>query len=218
MCDLRCLYWCGLLVLGFAYVAMFLCGRPLPFASGNNPWGDWLGVLLSAPTLYLLAARHTLREPGPSLARAVLWNGPVYAGSFFAALHWEWAGKITHANFSLTVDQLSRLDLRGKIAGAVGLAVFAAMAGLCLREARREGILGSYLLSFAGLASIVAGVTWALGRDYHLHVHHYFLALGLLPFVRFRHPACLVTQAILTGVYVEGACRWGLDPVWIAGR
>ncbi len=79
-------------------------------------------------------------------------------------------------------------------------------------------MLGTYLLSFAGLASILVAVTFALGREYHIHIHHYFLALCLLPFVRFQHPACLVAHAIPTGVYVEGASRWGLDPVWIAGR
>src|SRR5947208_931456 len=52
--DGRCVYWCLLLVLGFAYVAMVLCKRATPFASGNNAWRDWLCVQFSGPALYLL--------------------------------------------------------------------------------------------------------------------------------------------------------------------
>jgi hypothetical protein len=54
-----------------------------------------------------------------------------------------------------------------------------------------------------------------LGDRYYLHIHHYFLALCLLPFVRFRHPVCVVTQGLLAGVFVEGAARYGLSPIWI---
>jgi hypothetical protein len=202
-------------MLGFAYVAMILCGRATPFMSGDNVWNDWLGVLLSGPTLYLLGTRHTLLPFGENPKRAVLWNGLGFGLPFFAALHWEWIGKLTNANFSLTARQLSHLNVNSKIALAIGFGIAAAITSLCLREARREEILTPYLLSFAALIATLAGITSAFGKSYHVHIHHYFLTLCLIPFVRFRHPLCFATQAILAGVYVEGSSRWGLSPIWL---
>jgi hypothetical protein len=213
--DWRCAYWCALLASGFAYVAMVLCHRPTPFASGDNQWNDWLGVMLSGPTLYLLATRHTLGPFGEQRATAVLWNMAGFGLSFFAALHWEYVGQITGANFSLTSRHLAHLNPASKTAVAVGLLIAVSIAALCLREARRARILAPYLASFATLIGTLVAITLALGSRYHVHIHHYFFALGLIPFVRFRHPVCFVTQAVLAGVYVEGASRWGLSPIWV---
>ncbi len=213
--DWRCVYWCVLLALGFAYVAMVLCHRPMPFASGDNQWNDWLGVMLSGPTLYLIATRHTLRPFGEQRLTALLWNIAGFGLPFFAGLHWEYVGQITGANFSLTSRHLAHLNTASKIAVAVGLLIAVSIAALCLREARRARILAPYLASFAMLFGTLAAITVVLGASYHVHVHHYFLALGLILFVRFRHPVCFITQAVLAGVYVEGASRWGLSPIWV---
>jgi hypothetical protein len=212
--DWRCAYWCALLALGFAYVALVLCHRSTPFASGDNQWNDWLGVMLSGPTLYLLSTRHTLRPFGEQRVTAVLWNVAGFGLLFFAALHWEYVGQITGASFSLTSRHLTRLNTASKIAVAVGLVIAASVTALCLREARRAGILAPYLASFATLIGALVAITVALGPRYHVHIHHYFFSLALLPFVRFRQPLCFITQAILAGVYVEGATRWGLSPIW----
>jgi len=193
---------------------MVLCHRPTPFASGDNQWNDWLGVMLSGPTLYLLATRYTLRPFGEQRVAAVLWNIVGFGLPFFAGLHWEYVGRITGASFSLTSSHLTHLNTASKIVVVGGLLIAATVIGICLREARRAGILVSYLASFAALIGTFAAILMALGPRGHVHIHHYFFALALLPFVRFRHPVCFVTQAILAGVYVEGASRWGLSPIW----
>jgi hypothetical protein len=212
--DWRCVYWCALLALGFAYVAMVLCHRPTPFASGDNQWNDWLGVMLSAPTLYLLSTRHTLRPFGEQPVSAVLWNVVGFGLLFFAGLHWEYVGHITGASFSLTSRHLTHLNTSSKIAVAVGLVIAASIMTLCVREALRARMLAAYLAAFGTLIGALVVTTLALGPRYHVHIHHYFFSLALLPFVRFRQPACFITQAILAGVYVEGAARWGLSPIW----
>ncbi|MEI7939590.1 MAG: hypothetical protein WCK27_23145 [Verrucomicrobiota bacterium] len=212
--DWRCAYWCALLALGFAYVAMILCHRSTPFASGDNQWNDWLGVMLSGPTLFLLSTRHTLRPFGEQPVTAVLWNVAGFGLLFFAALHWEYVGQLTGASFSLTSRHLTHLNTASKIAVAVGLVIAVSVITICLREAFRARILVSYLASFAALIGTLVAITVMLGPRYHVHIHHYFFSLALLPFVRFRQPVCFITQAILAGVYVEGATRWGLSPIW----
>ena len=193
---------------------MILCHRSTPFASGDNQWNDWLGVMLSGPTLYLLSTRHTLRPFGEQPVTAVLWNVAGFGLLFFAALHWEYVGQLTGASFSLTSRHLTHLNTASKIAVAVGVVIAVSVITICLREAFRARILVSYLASFAALIGTLVAITVVLGPRYHVHIHHYFFSLALLPFVRFRHPVCFVTQAIMAGVYVEGASRWGLSPIW----
>jgi len=205
-------------VFGFAYVAMALCHRATPFASRDNSWNDWLGVMLSGPTLYMLATRHTLLPFEQKPLHAAAWNILGFGLPFFIALHWEYAEKITGASFSLTADHLSHLSTASKVAIVVGLTIAVAITALCIRKAYRLKILAPYLGSFAALVVTLIIITLALGPRYHVHIHHYFLTLCLVPFVRFRHPICLVTQAMLLGAYVEGASRWGLSPIWILSR
>jgi hypothetical protein len=145
---------------------------------------------------------------------AVLWNIAGFDLLFFAGLHWEYVGHATGASFSLTARHLTHLNTASKIAVTVGLVIAASVIAICLREALRAKILAPYLGSFAALIGTLVAITVALGPRYHVHIHHYFFSLALLPFVRFRQPVCFIAQAILAGVYVEGATRWGLSPIW----
>lgn len=174
--------------------------------------------MLSGPTLYMLATRHTLLPFEQKPLHAAAWNILGFGLPFFIALHWEYAEKITGASFSLTADHLSHLSTASKVAIVVGLTIAVAITALCIRKAYRLKILAPYLGSFAALVVTLIIITLALGPRYHVHIHHYFLTLCLVPFVRFRHPICLVTQAMLLGAYVEGASRWGLSPIWILSR
>lgn len=213
--DLRLFFSWALLVGGFGYVAVFLCGRATPFESGDNRWNDWLGVALSGPAVFFLATRHTLAPFSAGARRAVWWNGCRFGLPFFAGLHWEYLGSTTGANFSLTARQLAHLNAPSRIALAIGIGIALAVTALCLREARKAGILGRYLGAFGSLLGALSLTTFALGPRYYVHIHHYFWSLCLLPFLRFRHPVCVVMQGLLTGVFVEGAARYGLSPIWI---
>jgi hypothetical protein len=204
--DTGLLFFWALLIAGFGYVAMVLCGRATPFASGDTSWNDWMGVALSGPALYLFGTRHTLVSPR---------NMVGFCLPFFAGLHWEYVGRITGANFSLTGEQLAHLNRPSQIALICGILVTVAIGALCLYEARKARILGRYVTAIVCLPLAITAISIILGPDYTIHIHHYFWALCLLPFVRFGHPACAVTQGMLAGIYVEGAARYGLSPVWV---
>jgi hypothetical protein len=174
--------------------------------------------MLSAPALYLFAARHTLLEFTTPLGRPLRWNLCGFALPFFVAMHWEYVGQCTGANFSLTARQLSHLNRPSQILLATGILIAAAITALCVREARRAGFLGRYLACLAGLIGTLVAITAMLGPHYYVHIHHYFWSLCLIPFVRFRNVTCLVTQGALTGIFLEGAARYGLAPIWIFHR
>jgi hypothetical protein len=213
--DSRAAFFCALIPLGFMYVAVVLCHRTNPFASRDDPWGDWLGVTLSGPALFLFAAQHVLKPLGGAAASRILVQfGAGYFLPFFAGLHWEYIGQFSGANFSLTAHHLSHLSAADMTMLIVGAVVFIGMGVICVREAYRAGNLVRYLAEFLGCIAALVAVTLLLGPRYHVHIHHYFWALCLTPFVRFPNPACTVMQAFLVGTYVEGARRWGFGAIW----
>ena len=203
------LVFCALLPLGFAYVAVVLCGRSSPFASRVDPWGDWLGVTLSGPALYLLAAHplHSARLARP--AGFAAWGF-----MFFAGLHWEWIGRLTGAHFSLTAHDMARLTSADLTMLLVAAVLILALLSHCFVLARRGGFLLRWVLSFGTFVLLFPLVTLLLGSGWRFHLHHYFWALCLAPFIRFPSLPCLCSQAFLIGVYVEGAGRWGMAPIW----
>jgi hypothetical protein len=207
--DVRGWLFSGLLPLGFAYVTMVLCGRSVPF----EPWQSWLCVTLSGPVLFILAVQHVL-VPASDDRRALLRNGLLYFVPFVAGLHFRWVGRWTGAHFSLSKSSLAQLSTIDVVMMVVAGVVSVGVGAVCIREARRSKVILGYVTVFAVLAFVLTGITLLLSANYYLHLHHYFLALILMPFVRFAHPVCTVTQGFLAGVYVEGASRWGMDPVW----
>ena len=44
-----------------------------------------------------------------------------------------------------------------------------------------------------------------------IHIHHYFLALVLMPLTAFKNPVSTVVQAFLAGMFVEGVTSWGVE-------
>jgi len=213
--DSRLLLTWLLLTGGFGYVAIFLCGRTTPFESGDNLWNDWLGVTLSAPAIYLFGTRHTLPPFRAENLRAVFGSSAGFGLLFFASLHWEYVGRLSGANFSLTAYQLTHLNLASKVALGLGVGIAGGMTAWCVREGRKASFLGSYLACFFALLGALTVVSYALRAHHSVHIHHYFWSLCGIPFVRFRHPLCVVMQGFLAGVFVEGAARYGLSPIWI---
>ena len=44
-----------------------------------------------------------------------------------------------------------------------------------------------------------------------IHIHHYFLALVLMPLTAFKNPMSTIVQAFLAGMFVEGVTSWGVE-------
>ena len=204
----------ALLVLGFDYVAVVLCGRTNPFQSGNPGHWDIAFVVLTAPVFYLLAATRTIkpfRRPwGPVLFR----NGLLYALPFFIALHWEMIGDIFGANFSLNARSLTRMNARDAFAFVLAIALIGAAVGWHLHRARKERILVWYCGAFLCMLALIAAITFVLRDTHTIHIHHYTIGGLFALFWRFNHPISASFQGFFLGMYVEGIARWGRDPNW----
>ena len=68
-------------------------------------------------------------------------------------------------------------------------------------------ILGLELLVFVG-------VTWCLKRTHYLHLHHYTWAMCCILILGVQQPFISFLCGWANGVMVEGAARWGYDPIW----
>ena len=76
-----------------------------------------------------------------------------------------------------------------------------------------------YVVSLVGFVLLLTFVIFPI-KDFHLH--HWFITLILVTLS--AHPNWFVTalNGVVSGIFVEGCARWGLDPVWkkvdLAGR
>jgi len=71
-----------------------------------------------------------------------------------------------------------------------------------------------YSCYFFGLIFTIALFTLIMKKTHFLHLHHYFLAMVFMPFFSVQDEVNLVFLALIFGLMIEGASKWGIDPVW----
>ena len=57
--------------------------------------------------------------------------------------------------------------------------------------------------------------TYALRDTHKLHFHHYCFGIMIVLFCGYQSRWIVTLAAFFAGMLVEGACRWGFDPIWI---
>jgi hypothetical protein len=63
----------------------------------------------------------------------------------------------------------------------------------------------------------VALTSYIVYRSKHAsdtHIHHYTLGMIVLSFTCYQSTFTTVVAGIFNGVMIEGASRWGYDPIW----
>ena len=76
---------------------------------------------------------------------------------------------------------------------------------------RQEGRFRKYLAIYVAM---VAGLLICVAiPQLKLRIHHYFLALLLLPGTRTQTRPSLLYQGILVGLFINGTARWGFDSI-----
>lgn len=171
----------------------------------SNILGKILPALFCAWVMYdKMGVRRTLRGLTAQIEKTVLWLGAC------------WVGALT--NYTLDFIPISRLtahDLQqqpgAKAALAIIVIVLFCIVCVQIWFFRQEGRLLKYLkLYILFLGSIVIALVLP---DLNLRIHHYILALLLLPGTSMQTRACLLYQGLLIGLFINGIARWGFDPV-----
>ena len=166
-----------------------------------------------AAVLFFTCSRSTTLGAIPAsanLEKTVLWLGSLWIGAL--------------SNFTLEswipLSRLSAHDLAeqpGAVAALVGiLAVLtltiAYQAYSFWLEARVLRYLSFYSLVVCGIAVGAVVPVTGLGT-LELRIHHYVLALLLLPMTSIQTRPALVYQGLLLGLFINGVARWGFDSV-----
>ncbi|SJX62677.1 uncharacterized protein SRS1_16574 [Sporisorium reilianum f. sp. reilianum] len=137
---------------------------------------------------------------------------PVEATVWMLAL-W-WLGVLLNVVFGkVPIQRLVARDIAQQ-PGSVVAAIVVAVVVLCIavnqvRVMCKTGWLAKYVSLYAvggvlvGLAAAVPGET--------LRLHHYILALVLLPACAFPTRLCLAYTAFCLGMFTNGVARWGFD-------
>lgn len=167
--------------------------------------GRFLPAMFCAWVMYdRMGVRRTLAGLTAQVEKTVLWLGAC------------WVGALDNYTFShIPISRLNSHDLaqqpgaRGALAAViiVLLAIVCSQVYFFRQEARLTGRLRLYGLFVAGI------VVCLVLPDLNLRLHHYIVALLLLPGTSLRMRPSLLYQGVLVGLFINGVARWGFDPV-----
>jgi hypothetical protein len=198
------LYW-SLLSIGFWHITLFSDPRSLPPPLGTA-FGDFLPALFVAYTFWRLAFRFVLP---PLLARAPLETAVLYLGPW-------WVGVLSNLTFDLIpVARLVPQDVGKQPGGVVALAIVGVILLVLVlnqvRVIRKTGWLPRYAAWYVcgGLVALVL----ALLPGLQFRLHHYILAMALMPGTAWPTRLSAIYQGVLLGLFLNGIAAYGFDSV-----
>ncbi|KAI9781106.1 MAG: hypothetical protein M1816_002577 [Peltula sp. TS41687] len=167
-----------------------------------------LGRFLPATYVAFVVFRYCVKRPLEGLQaqieKTVLWLGGC------------WVGALTNYTFDfIPISRLTPHDLNqqpgAKVALAIIIIVLVVIVIGQIWYIRLEGRLPRYIALYI-LLGVTLGLLAAIpGLD--LRIHHYFLALLLLPGTAIQTRPSLLYQGLLVGLFINGIARWGFDSI-----
>lgn len=166
--------------------------------------GRFLPAAFVAYVIYRYSVRPQLTGLTAQLEKTVLWLGGA------------WVGSLNNYTFDkIPIERLTPHDLQvepgAKLALIIIVLVLFAIALGQVWYLRLEGLFPKYLAIYAIFVAfllICVIIPWL-----NLRIHHYFLAILLLPGTRIQTRPSLLYQGILVGLFISGAARWGFDSI-----
>ncbi|RYP75414.1 hypothetical protein DL770_007420 [Monosporascus sp. CRB-9-2] len=167
--------------------------------------GKFLPAMFCAWVFYdKMGVRRTLDGLTAQFEKAVLWLGGC------------WVGALSNRTFGfIPIQRLTGHDLEqqpgAKAALAIIVIILVAIFALQVWFFQQEGRLIPFLKLY--LLFIVGIVVCLLLPNLNLRLHHYVIALLLLPGTAVQTRPSLLYQGVLVGLFVNGIARWGFDPM-----
>ncbi|CCG21487.1 hypothetical protein CORT_0A11020 [Candida orthopsilosis Co 90-125] len=163
--------------------------------------------------LYILwhsSTKRTLSEPSSPdekisyLSRVILWY-PLF-----------WLGVLNNVSFDrLPVDRLTISDLKEQSGALLAVSSIIITISICaVIQAYKIWLSGRFRKYLMVYSIFVFGlILLAQLPGLSLRVHHYILAMLLIPGCATRGRTALMFQGILLGLFLSGASRWGLAAI-----
>ncbi|KAF2278718.1 uncharacterized protein EI97DRAFT_499302 [Westerdykella ornata] len=163
-----------------------------------------LPAYFCAVVIYWTTVRRTLSGLEAQLEKTILWLG----GFWFGALSnytFEW----------IPISRLTAHDLNQQPDAKLALAVILVILICIMAQQIYSFWLEGRLLRYLGLYSLfILGILICLSiPGVSLRIHHYILALLLLPGTGMQTRPSLLYQGILLGLFVNGIARWDFDSI-----
>lgn len=191
----------------FATVGLAMDSPSISTVAGlvSNIIGKLLPAMFCAWVMYdKMGVRRTLTDLTAQIEKTVLWLGACWVGAL--------------DNYTLDFIPIQRLtghDLEQQPGAKAALAIIVIVLFFIVcfqiyyfrQEARFIKYIKLYALFVAGI--IIALLLPGL----NLRIHHYILALLLLPGTSIQTRPSLLYQGLLIGLFINGIARWGFDSV-----
>jgi hypothetical protein len=154
--------------------------------------------------IYQYFVRYTLRKLKAQFEKTILWLGACWIGAIR-----------NHTLDKIPISRLTPHDLNQQ-PGAITALIFIILViiAIAIVQAwafRIEGRLPRYLAVYAILGVSIL-LLLAIPR-LNLRIHHYILALVLLPGTTLQTRPSLLYQGFLVGLFINGIARWGFDGI-----
>lgn len=167
--------------------------------------GRYLPAMLAAWVMFdKMGPRRTLTGLTAQIEKTILWLGGAWVGALEnISLAW------------IPIQRLTPHDLNQQPGAKVALAfIVIILVGIAASQIyffRQEGRLLSKLQLYI-VFGVGIGILAAL-PNLSLRIHHYILALLLLPGTSMQTRPSLLYQGILIGLFINGIARWNWDPI-----
>jgi hypothetical protein len=199
-------FFAPIFIIVFFQIAM--ASDPPSYASypalASTTLGRFLPAAFVAAVFYRVSVRKTLTNCKAHIEKTILWVGGC------------WVGALGNYTFEqIPIQRLTSHDLHQQPGAITALVIIILVLcavvlyqAWCLRsEGRLPRMLGLYAILGIGLL-ICLGIP-----QLSLRIHHYILALLLLPGTSMQTRVSLLCQGLLVGLFINGIARWGFDPV-----
>ncbi|EFW22670.1 hypothetical protein D8B26_006263 [Coccidioides posadasii str. Silveira] len=159
--------------------------------------------------LYLYCAVPLLRPlsspPMYQLSKTILYLTPAFIGALNNYTFAVW----------IPIQRLTPYDLKNQPGAPVALVIvliIVVMIVLCqMWYIRMGGLFFRYLKIYATMGIMVLILLVLPG--FRLRIHHYILAMLLMPGTGFPTRTSLIFQGLLLGLFVNGVARWGFASI-----
>lgn len=167
-------------------------------------FGRFLPACFCGWVTYRYTVKRSLTDLTAQIEKTILWLGPA------------WVGALNNQTFDkIPIQRLTPHDLHAQ-PGAIPALVIVVLSifSIALGQAwsfRVEGRMPRYLAIYSLFVGSLLFMLAIPGLS--LRIHHYILALLLLPGTSFQNRPSLIYQGLLVGLFVNGIARWGFDSI-----
>ncbi|PIL31566.1 hypothetical protein GSI_06268 [Ganoderma sinense ZZ0214-1] len=196
-------YWC-LVCIGFWHVALFSqpMASPPPL---DQAFQQFLPTLFVAYAFWRVAFQFTLPAFRKAPIEAAVW----YLGPY-------WVGVLTNITMDkIPIDRLTASDISARPGGLTALIIIIIILLVIVinqvRVIRKTGWLPYYLGWYVVGGLVVLVISQLPGLE--LRIHHYIIAIVLMPGTGFPTRLSAIYQGFLLGMFLNGVAAFGFDSI-----